>query len=81
MDIERIVWVAYYTKQNNFGTKSGFTDKFENARIYNKRGHLTSSIGRNKIKIGDVIAVPIKMVLEETTLVTLKLGGGIEDII
>lgn len=81
MDIERTIWVAYYPQKNKFSSRSGFTDKFENARIYNKYGHLTSSVGKIMIEDGRVIPVPIKMILEDATLITLKLGGTIDDII
>lgn len=75
MKNERIVYVAYCTERRKFISKSGYSDDFTKARIYNKRGHLTSSVNRDAVESGKVISVPIKMTIEEETIISLKLGA------
>lgn len=75
MENERIVYVAYCTKRRQFQGRSGYTDDFSNARIFNKRGHLSSSVGRHNIENGKVTPIPIKMMIDEDILISLKLGA------
>lgn len=78
MDLERIVYIAYYTKTFNFKARTGMTKKFTSARMFSRKNHLVSSVGKKNIDDGSVIAVPIKMTLSEQDMIILKMGGEID---
>lgn len=71
----RTVWVAYKPGEGFLRRHSKPTDDFTNARIYNKRGHLTNSVGKWAIDKKEIIPIAIEMSISEEYMVYLKLGG------
>lgn len=75
MKKERRMWLAY-EQEKGFIRKNGTnTLDFSKARIYTGKGHLKVSVGKAKLERGDVVAVPVDLVIDEEILLILRLGG------
>lgn len=76
----RTVWIGYNPEEQRwYQRRRGTTPNFNEASIFNKRGHLLLSAGGKKaVEAGKLIPIGIDLTFDDEDLTLLVLGHNLE---